>query len=66
MIVPVHKSGDKTQVTNYRPMSLLCMTSKVLEQLVYNKTISYISSFLSPQQFGFLKIDPQCNSCFSC
>ena len=54
-IVPVHKSGDKTQVTNYRPISLLCITSKVLEQLVYNKTISYISSFLSPQQFGFLK-----------
>ena len=54
-IVPVHKSGDKTQVTNYCPISLLCITSKVLEQLVYNKTISYISSFLSPQQFGFLK-----------
>ena len=42
-IVPVHKSGDKTQVTNYRPISLLCRTFKVLEQLVYNKTISYIN-----------------------
>ena len=36
-IVPVHKSGDKAHVTNYYPISLLCTTSKVLEQLVYSK-----------------------------
>jgi len=52
-IVPVHKSGEKSgQATNYHPISLLSSTSKVLEQLIYNKIISYFSSF---QQFGFLK-----------
>ena len=50
-IVPVHKSDDKAQVTNYHPLSLLCTTSKV----VYSKIISYLSSFLSSYQFGFLK-----------
>ena len=54
-ITPVHKSGDKSLVNNYRPISLLSYTSKVLEQLIYNKVIHHISSFLTPQQFGFLK-----------
>ena len=42
-------------VNNYCPISLLCNTSKILEQLIYNKVIHYISSFFTPQQFGFLK-----------
>jgi len=37
-----------------RPISLLITASKVLEQLVCNKVIPYISSFLTSQQFGFL------------
>ena len=36
-IVPVFKSGDKTSIKNYRPVSLLNYVSKVLKQLVYNK-----------------------------
>ena len=55
VITPVHKSGDKSLVNNYRPISLLSNTSKILEQLIYNKIIHHISNFLTPQQFGFLK-----------
>jgi len=36
-IIPAIKSGDKALVTNYRPISLLCNASKILEQLIYNK-----------------------------
>ena len=36
-IVPIFKSGDKSQVKNYQPISLLCIMSKVLEHLVYSK-----------------------------
>ena len=52
-ITPVHKSGDKTSVTNYRPISLLCIISKVLERLIYDKIIDLVASSLTPLQFGF-------------
>jgi len=53
-IATIFKSGDKSLVNNYRPISLLCSISKVLEHLVYNKIISHIIAHQSPYQFGFL------------
>ena len=53
-ITPVYKSGDRSSVTNYRPISLLCIASKVLERLIYNKIIDFIQPQLSKFQFGFL------------
>ena len=55
IIIPVFKSGNKNQVNNYRPISLLCITSKVLERLIYNKLIDHVINFISPFQFGFLR-----------
>ena len=54
-ITPIHKSGDRGTVSNYRPISLLSSTSKVLERLIYDKLISFLKEFISPVQFGFLK-----------
>ena len=54
-ITPIHKSGDRGAVSNYRPISLLSSTSKVLERLIYDKLISFLKEFISPVQFGFLK-----------
>ena len=54
-ITPVFKKGDKTNVVNYRPISLLCIISKVLESIVYDKVAPFIRPLLSKQQFGFLK-----------
>ena len=34
LIVPIHKSGSKTDIKNYRPISLLCILSKILEKLI--------------------------------
>ena len=52
-IVPVFKAGDHNSANNYRPISLLSNTSKVLEQIIYNKIINHISRHISPLQFGF-------------
>ena len=46
-IIPVYKSGDKTSTSNYRPISLLCVISKLLERLIYNKIINTVCLTLS-------------------
>ena len=53
MIIPVFKSGDKSSVCNYRPISLLCSVSKLLEKLIYDKIIHFVSASISSSQFGF-------------
>jgi len=52
-IIPVYKSGDKTSTSNYRPISLLCIISKLLERLIYNKIINTVSNSITPHQYGF-------------
>ena len=60
-ICPIPKRGDLSKITNYRPISLLCCLSKVLETIVYTKIISFIYPKLNKHQFGFL----QNRSCLS-
>ena len=55
-VTPIHKSGDRSLVTNYRPIALLCCLSKVLERLVFDKVYDFIvKSFISNSQFGFVR-----------
>ena len=54
-ITPIYKSGDRSSVRNYRPISLLSCTSKVLERLVFDRCIEFLESALSSAQFGFLR-----------
>ena len=53
-IVPVYKSGDPSLVSNYRPISLLCCISKVLERCVYNYIYPLVKDCITENQFGFL------------
>ena len=53
-VIPVFKSGDKSSVINYRPISLLCIISKVLEKLVYPQVFKFLYPSLSCHQFGFI------------
>ena len=55
-ITPIFKSGDRSKVSNYRPISLLPSVSKLFERLVFDKMYEFLSSsFLSASQFGFMK-----------
>ena len=53
-ITAIPKSGDPSHITNYRPISLLCILSKVMESIVYDKVIDFLRPHLSTIQFGFL------------
>lgn len=56
-VLPYHKSGDVDQVTNYRPISLLPILSKVLEKIVANQLTSFLENnkLLAESQHGFRK-----------
>ena len=54
-VMPEFKSGDRQQLTNYRPISILTCFSKILEKIVYSRTIDFLNSnsVLCPTQYGF-------------
>ena len=55
-ITPIPKSGDRSVVSNYRPISLLFCISKLFEQLVFDQVITFlIETSLSNSQFGFIQ-----------
>ena len=37
IVVTLFKSGDPMLFNNYRPVSLLCVLSKVVEQVMYSR-----------------------------
>ena len=42
-VVPVSKNvGESSTAKNYRPVSLLCVVSKVLEKLVHNRIVDHL------------------------
>ena len=43
-IIPLHKKDDKLNPKNYRPVAILPVFSKVLERVVFNQIIQYLSS----------------------
>ena len=54
-ITPIHKGSSKLAVTNYRPISVLQVISKLLEQLMYERLFHFLNKnkILYDHQFGF-------------
>ena len=54
-VTPIYKSGDRSNMSNYRPITVLPILSKILERLVHTQIYSYLSEnkILSQSQFGF-------------
>ena len=46
IVIPIHKKGDPSEISNYCPISLLPVISKVLERIIFRH--------LSPFLFGFI------------
>ena len=62
-VVPVFKKNDPQKVNNYRPISLLCIISKVFEKCIYKYLHNFIldNNLLSSHQSGFRKGDSTIN-----
>ena len=56
-VVPLYKNGNKTDVGNYRPISILSPINKVFETLLHETLIAYWEKFnlFTNHQFGFRK-----------
>ena len=54
-VVPIHKGGAKTDVSNYRPISLLKSFSKVYEKIMHNRILNFMeeNGSLYDNQYGF-------------
>jgi hypothetical protein len=54
-VVPVFKKGDASSVKNYRPISLCCITCKLMESVINDTLSKYLvqNKLLSPLQYGF-------------
>ena len=55
IIVPVHKKGDKTDCNNYRGISLLPSTYKILSNMLLSRLIPYAKEIIGYHQCGFLR-----------
>ena len=56
-IIPLYKADDESVLTNYRPISILPSSSKILEKNVYNRLTDHINKFniLYDNQCSFTK-----------
>jgi exonuclease III len=54
-VLPLFKNGEKRLVSNYRPISILPVFSKLLERIMYNRLLCFIDKnhLLYENQFGF-------------
>jgi hypothetical protein len=54
-VAAIWKNGSKSDLGNYRPISVLTVFSKIIEKCILSQLNSYVDAncFLVPQQFGF-------------
>ena len=54
-VTPIFKEGEKGDVSNYRPISILCAVARVLVKLLYNQLHQYLvkHNILYSNQWGF-------------
>ncbi len=57
LVTPIHEKGDILNVTNDRPVSILCIVSKILERAIYTQVEQHLKehNILYKYQSGFRK-----------
>ena len=56
-VIPLFKTGDRSNISNYRPISLLPVLSKIFEKLIHGRLVSFLdkNKVIYRKQFGFRK-----------
>ena len=67
-LIPLHKKGDKTNIENKRPISILNVFAKILEKSIYSRLSSYLeaNNLLSLHQHGFRRNQRNTQKYVSC
>ena len=47
LVRPIFKKGERTEIGNYRPVSILNCFSKIYERFLHNQIASFSNEFLS-------------------
>lgn len=57
LIKPLFKKGEKCDINNYRPITLIPILSKIYEKCMYKRLTNFCNKFqiISDKQFGFQK-----------
>ena len=58
VVIPIFKNkGQKSDISNYRPIALLPFLSKIIERCIFDRLTTYASlcNIITPTQFGFMK-----------
>lgn len=55
--MPIFKKGISSEATNYRPVSLTCISCKVMEGIIYDKLLAFLvlHNLINRNQHGFLR-----------
>jgi len=56
IVVPVYKSGPKSDLSNYRPIFLVPAIAKLYEKILFDQILKYmlLNNLISESQYGFL------------
>ena len=56
-VIPIYKAGAKNICSNYRPISVISLFSKILEKCLYTQLCNYFTrnQLLNKNQYGFIK-----------
>ena len=67
-VIPIPKSNTCTTVINFRPISILPTSSKILEKIIKNDLISWLFKlkYIPNEQHGFLPGSSTCTQLLDC
>ena len=54
-ITPIYKKNDRTNASNYRPISLTAICCKIMEHIIYHSVMEHLNQYniLNTFQYGF-------------